>query len=93
MEGLQLAIRDNVAKGRDSHEIDYNRTERIIEAVILCIISSVALIGNTSLWIIILRSKRLKTQSNYLILCLSSEYQRNYLSFLAMLVIFKKKNK
>ena len=80
MEGLQLAFRDNAEKGRTTPDYGYNKPERITEAVILCIISATALIGNTSLWIIILRSKRLKTCSNYLILCLSSKLSF-YLTF------------
>ena len=73
MEGLQLSLRDNAEKGRATPSYGYNQTERVIEAVLLCCISAVSLVGNTSLWIIILRSKRLKTCSNYLILSLSSK--------------------
>ena len=80
MEGLQLAYRDNVEKDRTTPSYGYNTAERVTEAVILCLISATALIGNTSLWIVILRSKRLKTCSNYLILCLSSKYLMSLLS-------------
>ncbi|XP_071109672.1 melatonin receptor type 1B-A-like [Haliotis cracherodii] len=45
--------------------------ERAIEGGILILILIVALFGNISLWIVILRSRDLRNESNYLVLCLS----------------------
>jgi hypothetical protein len=47
-------------------------SERLVELIILCIIILVALIGNISLWIIILSNHQLRTVSNWLVLCLSA---------------------
>ena len=58
----------------EEYDVDYNTTERVIEAVVLSVIAATALIGNISLWFVVLRSKQLKTTSNALLLCLSSEY-------------------
>lgn len=55
----------------DSSNIHLAIEERAIEATILLMISTVAIVGNVSLWIIILTTRSLKTPSNALILCLS----------------------
>ena len=47
-------------------------TERIIEALILCAICVISILGNVSLWIIVLRNRTLRTAANALLLCLST---------------------
>ncbi|XP_072174711.1 alpha-2B adrenergic receptor-like [Diadema setosum] len=46
--------------------------ERVIEAMILIVILVVAVSGNTLLWVVVLRHRSLKTESNALVLCLSA---------------------
>ncbi|XP_050413703.1 octopamine receptor Oamb [Patella vulgata] len=45
---------------------------RIIEGLVLSVICVVALVANISLWVVICRTRELKTEANYLILCLSA---------------------
>ena len=51
---------------------DISLPERIIEVTLLLAMLIVTLIGNVSLWIIILSSRPLHTTCNALVLCLSS---------------------
>ena len=53
---------------------EVSKTERIIEAIVLTVIALTALVGNVSLWFIIIPYPRLRTCSNALILCLSGKY-------------------
>lgn len=58
--------------------VNLDMVERWLEAVILTIFAFLALSGNISLWIIINRSKRLMTNSNGFILCLSGQFKLIY---------------
>ncbi|XP_038079116.1 alpha-2A adrenergic receptor-like [Patiria miniata] len=51
---------------------DISTAEKIIEALLLSVISIVAFSGNVLLWCVIIRNKTLRTTSNALVLCLSS---------------------
>jgi hypothetical protein len=54
----------------DQH-FDAPFVERMTEMIILCLIMVVALIGNISLWIVILRNDKLRMIYKLLLLCLS----------------------
>ena len=59
-----------------SHDVGsssaYNTIERMMEATVLGLICVSALVGNVSLWIVIISSKQLRSNSNALVLCLST---------------------
>ncbi|XP_077998855.1 alpha-1A adrenergic receptor-like [Glandiceps talaboti] len=54
-----------------SHPTGISYAEKIVEASILTTICLIAIFGNTLLWIVIIRSRHLRTTSNALVLCLS----------------------
>lgn len=57
-----------------THDEILNRPEieRVAEGIIIVCIGTVAIVGNISLWIIICRSRELRTVTNSFILCLAT---------------------
>ncbi|GFR90194.1 FVRIamide receptor 1 [Elysia marginata] len=45
--------------------------ERVLEAGVLSLICVTAVVSNVSLWLVVLTTRTLRNESNYLILCLS----------------------
>lgn len=50
---------------------DIPEVERYIEGTLLTLIASVAILGNASVWLVVLSTKALRTDSNFLLLSLS----------------------
>lgn len=69
-----LQLLENVANANsDSDGINHiSDIEKGIEAGVLFIICIVSLVGNISLWFIVLGNRALRTNSNKLVLCLSA---------------------
>lgn len=58
--------------GENGYDHNYLQTEQFIEGTVLTVICIVAVVGNISIWIIVLRSRTLRTITNSFLLTLSA---------------------
>lgn len=58
--------------GADNVGDEVSTGSKAVEATVLCIIISVSIVGNTSLWIVVLQARALRTVTNMFILGLSA---------------------
>jgi hypothetical protein len=76
--------------GDGAGDDDGIKRSRTIESLVLCFIITFSIIGNTSLWIVVIKSKGLRTVTNMFILGLSAAGNVIVTLHLYMHVAFKK---